>query len=93
MTPEQEISRGIDAERILNEPVFKDAMERMRAEIVSQWAAVSAQDTKGREWLWNHYQVALKFEDILKYAMQTGKMAKLKQEQSLKERAMSIWNR
>lgn len=91
MTPEQEIIRGEEADRVLNTPVFIEAMEKIKSQIVEQWGAASAKDTQSREWLWHHYQAALRFEDILKNVMNTGKMAKLKKSETLREKAARVW--
>jgi hypothetical protein len=91
MTPEQEMRRGEDAARILAEPLFKEAMEKVRSEVIAQWSAAPARDTQGREWLWQFYQVAAKFENTLVSVMETGKMASLSQKESLREKAARVW--
>ena len=93
MTEEQEIRRGEDASRILNEPVFKDSMEKIKKTILDQWGATGAQKTEEREWLWHHYQAALRFEEILTSVMNTGKMSALKKTETVREKAMRIWGR
>ncbi len=91
MTPEQEIDRGERAERIMNDPVFVDAMTKIKTQINEQWGATSAKNTEDREWLWHHYQAVLKFEEILKTVMNTGHMAALKKQESIREKASRIW--
>lgn len=93
MTPEQEIIRGEEADRIINAPVFIEAMEKIKSHIVEQWGAASAKDTQSREWLWHHYQAALRFEEILTSVMNTGKMAALKKTETVRDKAMRIWGR
>lgn len=80
---EREIARGFQARAILADPLFAESMKRMKQEIIDKWAACPARDTEGREWLWQHYQVALKFEETLTEVLNTGKLA-------LKEREMSL---
>jgi len=80
---ESEIARGFQARAILEDQLFKDSMRRLKDEIIEKWAACPARDTAGREWLWQHYQVALKFEETLTTVLNTGKLA-------LKEREMSL---
>lgn len=91
MTPEQEIQRGEEADRIIHAPIFIEAMEKIKSEITDQWGASSAKDTQSREWLWHHYQAALRFEDLLKNVMNTGKMASLKKSETLREKAARVW--
>lgn len=99
MTPERqvqnekEIARAREAEQIVNTPVYRDSMAQMKQEIIDKWAACPARDTEGREWLWQHYQVALKFEEALKTVMNTGKMAIAERELSLVEKAVRIVRR
>lgn len=80
---DREIARGFQARAILSDPLFAESMKRMKQEIIDKWAACPARDTAGREWLWQHYQVALKFEETLTEVLNTGKLA-------LKEREMSL---
>jgi glutamate-ammonia-ligase adenylyltransferase len=50
---------------------------------------ILARDVEGREWLWQHYQVTLKFEQIFQELINTGKMATvMKREQTLSERIL-----
>lgn len=99
MTPErkdkndQEIQRGAEARQVLTNPLFSESMRRMKEEIVEKWAACPARDTEGREWLWQHYQVALKFEEALTTVMNTGKLAIKERELSLIEKAVRIVRR
>ena len=66
--------RAVDAERILNEPVVKEALAAIRQEIIDQWTATPARDTEGREWIWRHMKVAEKFEGILRSYISDGKI-------------------
>lgn len=75
MSPEEEIARGAEAARIVNSAVFADSLKALKDEIIANWSAASARDTDGREWLWQHYQVALKFEEHLRSIINTGKLA------------------
>lgn len=83
---EAEIARGFQARSIINDSIFQDSMKRLKDEIVEKWAACPARDTAGREWLWQHYQVALKFEELLTTVLNTGKMAIKEREMSLTEK-------
>jgi hypothetical protein len=90
---EQEIARGHQARAILDDALFKESFENLKTEIIAKWAACPARDTEGREWLWQHYQVALKFEEALTTVLNTGKMALRERELSLVERAVRIVRR
>lgn len=85
---EQEIARSREAEHIISTPIFAESMKRMKQEIIDKWAACPARDTAGREWLWQHYQVAIKFEESFTEVMNTGKLALKEREMSLTEKVL-----
>lgn len=80
---EKEIARCREAEQVISTPIYAESMKKMKQEIIDKWAACPARDTEGREWLWQHYQVAMKFEEAFTEVLNTGKLA-------LKEREMSL---
>lgn len=90
-----ESQRGSEARQIIANPVFADAMKQLKREIIEKWSDCPARDTEGREWLWKHYQAALRFEQIITSIMETGKMADISLEQNGLRRAMvraaNIW--
>lgn len=89
MTPEQEMQRGAAAQYIVNDPIFAEAMTKLKTEVIGKWAACPARDVEGREWLWQHYQVTLKFEEILTEIINTGKMAtQMERERTIGERIL-----
>lgn len=89
MSPERqaqldaEMARSREAQQIIGTPLYVESMAKMKQGIIDKWAACPARDTEGREWLWQHYQVALKFEETLAEVLNTGKLA-------LKERELSV---
>jgi len=91
------IRRADDAKRILNDPVVKQALEGIKREIVSQWSGTPARDTEGREWIWRHLKVVEKFEGLLKGYIETGKIERLREEESLaktaKDKARAVVSR
>lgn len=93
MNLDQKIAHGNEARAVLNNPAFKDAMQKMKQEVIDRWAACPARDTEGREWLWQHYQVALKFEETLVEALNTGKLALQEKELSLADKARNFVRR
>lgn len=90
---EREIARAHQAQAILTDPLFAETFKQLKQEIIDKWAACPARDTEGREWLWQHYQVALKFEEALTTVLNTGKMAVKERELSLVEKAVRIVRR
>jgi len=69
-----QISKGQQAARILDDPVVKEAIDTIKQEIVEQWAATPARDAEGREWVWRHYKVAERFEAMLRGYIETGRI-------------------
>lgn len=65
------------AHQILENPVFKSAIEVIRAETVKAWAECPARDVEGREQLWKIYRVNEKFLNIFKGYIEAGKLAAL----------------
>lgn len=90
---EQEIARSREASQVINAPIYAESMKRMKQEIIDKWAACSARDTEGREWLWQHYQVALKFEETLTEVLNTGKLAIEEKRRSMSERVAKMFGR
>jgi hypothetical protein len=87
MTPEEEIQRADEAARIMGSALYQEAMRKLKQTVIDQWGAAPARDTEGREWLWQHYQVTLKFEELLTEILNTGKLSRaLERERSIGER-------
>ncbi len=61
------------AAEVLENPVFREAFDQMRAEIVSKWRA--EKDERVRDWLWTLDQATKRVESILTDTMNTGLLA------------------
>jgi hypothetical protein len=90
---EDELARARQAEAILEDKLFKESFASMKQGIIDKWAACPARDTEGREWLWQHYQVALKFEEALTEVLNTGKLALKERELSMADKVKSVFRR
>lgn len=86
MTPDEEIQRSEAAKRIYNDPLFKEAMNLVRTEILKTWEDTPARDTEGREWLWQFHAAVNKFENVFKGWMETGKLAEMGKERNIFQR-------
>lgn len=75
------ISRGNEAQRLLDSPVIRETLAGIKAEIIEQWSAMPARDVEGREWVWRHYKVAEKFEAMLRGYVETAKLERLRIEE------------
>lgn len=91
MTPEQTLAHASQAKRLLDDPLLKEALDSMEHDVIELWAACPARDVQGREWLWMELKNVRKFRDILRGAIENGKVAQesLKREQNMMERTLS----
>ena len=81
---EANIRRGQDANRILAEPVLKEALAQMYRDITDQWGQVPVRDVEGREHCWRLFKSMENFEALLKSYVESGKAdeAMLKRQQT-----------
>ena len=75
MTHEEEVRRAKEAARIVGNKLYKEAMLEIKEALIQQWMMTPVKDTELRERIWAIYVAHEKFEEILKSAMDTGKMA------------------
>ena len=75
MTPHQTQQRGIEAQRVLDSEVFKEAMTMLDAQIVQQWKACPVTDKEGAMLLLQLAKLKNKFETVLVGLIETGKFA------------------
>lgn len=84
MTPEQEVQRGHDAKRLLDEPLLKEAFETIEQEFVDQWKKAPVRDVEGREKLWLMLQLLGKVHNHLESVMASGKLTEVTLAQKVK---------
>lgn len=72
---EDERKLGADAEYLLDHPIYKDAVNRLRDEIMQQWRNAPARDAEGRERLWVMLKLLERIEAHIATVAQTGRMA------------------
>jgi hypothetical protein len=91
MTEHEEVFRGENAKRLLNDKLFKEALETVRKEILQKWEETPARDSDAREWLWKLHQASLRFEGIFKGYIDSGKIASdsLRHKESLGKRILN----
>ena len=92
MTEQDEIEQGREAGELLSNRILKRALNDCRKEIMDMWEATPARDTDGREWLWKLHQASVRFENVLRGYIDTGKIAKanLKEGKTVAEKIRSI---
>jgi hypothetical protein len=77
MTEKEEISRGVEAERILAHPLVKEFFEKARNGIVDSMASSPLGDDKTHNRLVIALQVLTQLEKSFKDVINTGKMASI----------------
>jgi hypothetical protein len=87
MTPEEELQRGENARRILDDPLFVEAIATIREEINHQWQKSPARDTDGRERLYLSRKMLDKIEGHLQSVMASGRLAQATLAERLRNRA------
>lgn len=77
MDIEQKIARGVEANSIINNELFKSAFDEINQEILDQWQTSPARDVEGREKLYLMLKIAEKFRSNLTRVIDTGKIAQM----------------
>jgi hypothetical protein len=72
----QELGRASEAQAILNNDLFKEAFETVKAAYTEAWLNSPARDTEGREKIYQFMQALTAVEGHLVSVVQTGEMAK-----------------
>ena len=85
--------RAEAAKQILGNPTFEMAIEAMKKAVVEQWSACPVRDKDAREWLWMFYQNTLKFEEVLKGYIATGKKLEYdRQQETIAKRVAGLFD-
>ena len=74
-THQDELRRGERARAILDDPLVKEARERLRAELLAAWEASPARDAEGREALWQLLKLSERFFGQFESLVMTGRLA------------------
>lgn len=90
MTPEEEVQRGLDAERLLREPLIVEAFEILDEEYTRAWKTSPVRDAEGREKLYLTQLMLERFRAHLRIAMENGQLT---QKRSLADKARQIGQR
>lgn len=70
MTEQEELERGRLAREVLENDVFRGALDQIQQEILTKWQG--EKDQRSREWLWTMMQASKRLEAVLQSTMQTG---------------------
>jgi len=91
MNNEELTKRAVRAEQILRDPMIVEAFGAIEKEIIDQWELCPVRDTEGRELLWQYYKVTRKFKGIFEGAVQNGKVAAFREQQSAADKMVNIF--
>lgn len=75
MTPDQKVKRGNDAQRLLNDELFKEAWATLDAHLMQSWAGTTALDSQVREALYHELRGLRAVRAQLERWMQDGTIA------------------
>lgn len=77
MNPQQVVDRARQAQAVLENPAFRDAIDKVKEQFFEQWCATAANAVEERERLWAHIAVLGNVEAALRAAMGNGALAKV----------------
>ena len=75
MALEKEIQRGQQAKRILEDPIYIEALQKVSAELRQEWLNSPIRDTEGRERIYMMKKMLNVLHVQLQSVMETGKLA------------------
>jgi len=75
MDKEKEIQRGQQAKRILEDPIYVEALQKVSQELDQEWINSPIRDTEGREKIYMMKKMLNVLHVQLKSVMETGKLA------------------
>ena len=73
---QQEVSKSNKARQLLDNPLFKEALNELKKLYAESLFNTGAKETETREKLWLAYNVVGKVEQHIKEILDTGKLAK-----------------
>ena len=73
----RETERGRQAQAVFESPIFREAVDGLREQLLTEWRDTASRDAQGREQLWLAQNLLQKIEAHIVQTMTTGSMAKL----------------
>lgn len=84
MEAHEESNRGHEARRILDNPLFREAIDTLREGIIGKWRAAPIRDREGMHELKLMDKLLTDIEGYLRSVLDTGKMADIQLEKERK---------
>lgn len=82
---EEEVRRGQNAERIIQDELFKESFTYLKHLYLTEWENSPVRDPEGRERLWLAIKILATVENHIITIMETGKLADRQLEELIKE--------
>lgn len=73
---QSEVERGESASRILNDPLFQEAWDKMEKGLIDHLKSTMARDTEIREKIWVAMGILDKLRSTFNETLNTGKLAR-----------------
>lgn len=90
MTPEEEIKNARDAERLLNDPVFQKAFNKIESSIIEKMKRVEISNHETQHELILTLQLLGSLKREFKDVIDTGKMAEMTRAESIAKKVRSF---
>lgn len=71
----QEINRGILAQQVIDNPVYKESIILIKADLMQKFETTKYSDSDQRDEIWRTMQNLNRLENKIARVMQTGKMS------------------
>lgn len=88
MTQDEEIRRGFEAKRLLDDPLLKDAFDKIERAFVDALKTTPLTDKELEREVVRSLQVLHKVQGLIRDVVTTGKMAEIAKQESLGRRIL-----
>ena len=92
-TPDEEIRDARDAQRLLDDPVFKKAFNQLESAVIDKLRHVEISNIETQHELVLTLQLLGSLKGQFKTAIESGKMAEIQKEQSLAQKVRAMVRR
>lgn len=84
MTPHEEMARGARAKALLEDEMFREAIDKVQAGIIASWKSSPVRDIDGQHELKLMLKLLSDLEGNIRQVMETGKLASIQIERESK---------
>lgn len=91
LSPAEEVQRAGHASQVLDDPMVKEALDDIEANVLAWWEASNVKETDFREKCWAIYCASRKFRAMLQTHMETGILARAQIEAEAKRKIFGLF--